>query len=503
MKGNSNYILRSIFKACRRGFIYALALLSIGFYCLSCRPSARDSNRLSDSVNAKVVEPVYFDLEQMQERGSIRALVDNSSTSYFTYKGRLMGYEYELLKRLAKNLDLELEIVVVKSIDDAFDKLNSGEGDVVAFPLTITKERKRYIAFTDRLHTSRQVLVQRKPEGWRKMGRRARDRRMIRDQVELIGQEVHVRKSSSYVDRLENLAEEIGGDIVIVEDEKDVETEFMIKKVLNGEIDYTVADEEIAKVNATYYPDIDVQTPISFPQQIAWALRKNAPEFKDAVNAWLSEIKSKATFNIIYNKYFDSPRASVARAKSDFSSIEGGKLSQYDDLIKVAADTLGWDWRLLASQIYQESRFNPQGKSWAGASGLMQLMPATGKRFGVTNFSDPKQSIKAGTKYIQYLNKMWKTRIDDQEERIKFILASYNVGPGHVIDAFHLAHKYGKDSTQWFDHVEFYLQNKSRPEFYNDPVVRSGYCRGDEPVNYVRQILARYESYKQLIAGES
>lgn len=466
----------------------------------SCHKGGNES-RDTGSGALEAIDPVSFDLDKIKKRGKLIAIVDNSSTGYFLYKGQPMGYDYDLLSLYAKHLGLELQVKLTTSIDQAFRMLNEGEGDVIAYSLTVTKARKQKVAFTENHYTTRQVLVQRKPDNWRQMTRDAINQSLIRNQVDLIGKEVHIRKSSSYVERLHNLSDEIGGDIIILEEKDSAETEELIKRVSNGEFDYTVADETVALVNASYYPNIDVKTAISFPQQIAWAVRKNAPDLLQSLNKWMHGLKRKPTFNVIYNKYFKNNRASVIRAKSDFSSMGGEKVSQYDDIIKAWADTLGWDWRLLASQIYQESKFNPQAESWAGAIGLMQLVPETGHRFGANNLKKPEQSIKAGVRYLQYLDKLWSKTVKDSTERKKFVLASYNVGLGHVVDARELANKYGKDPTKWENNVSYYLLMKSKPEFFRDDIVESGYCRGEEPVNYVRQIFNRYEQYKQLISS--
>ena len=470
-------------------FLLLMLILSIGLN--SC------SNSQVKSKDDQVI--VDLDLDVIRERGVLKALVDNSSTSYFIYKGQLMGYEYELLFLLAEEIGVSLEIILTPSIDEAFKKLNNGEGDIIAFALTVTKERKQHVAFTNSHYTTRQVLVQKKPKNWRKMKLHEIDAKLIRNQVELIGKKIHVRKSSSYAERLHNLSEEIGGDIIIIEDEKDVETEFMIRKVNNEVIQYTIADEDIALVNASYYPDIDIYTPISFPQQIAWAVRKNASELLSYINKWEASLKRTPTYNIIYGKYFKNPRASKKRLHSGFLSLNNGKISPYDDLIKAAADSIDWDWKLFAAQIYQESTFNPEAESWAGAIGLMQLIPETGKRFGADNLLNPAENIKAGTKYMEYLNGLWKKTISDDYERMKFVLASYNVGLGHIIDARELAKKYGASPTKWDGNVAVYLLRKTKPKYFKDKVVKFGYCRGEEPVNYVQNVLLRYDQYKQLI----
>jgi membrane-bound lytic murein transglycosylase F len=274
------------------------------------------------------------------------------------------------------------------------------------------------------------------------------------------------------------------------------ESEAFIRKVAIGEIDYTISDHTIAQVNAAYYDNIDVATVLSLPRQVAWAVRKNSTQLEQAINLWLTKIKKDATFMVIYNRYFKSPRTSLIRMQSDFSSLGGRQLSQFDDIIKDGAEKLGWDWRLLASLVYQESHFTTNNESWAGARGLMQLMPETAKRFGANDLNDPRQSLKAGVGYLKFLDNYWKPKVSNPNERLKFILSSYNAGLSHIIDAYKLAEKHGKDPTKWEDNVEQLLLKKSDPKYYQDSVVTVGYCKCEEPVNYVREILERYQQYK-------
>ncbi len=457
------------------------------FACFSCKQAQKDN---SDS------EPqVQLDLDAIVKRGYINALVDNNSISYFIYKGHPMGYEYELLKLLAEHLNVDLKIKVTSGIERAIEQLNSGEGDIIAFPLAITKPLKTSVSFTYPHFNAYQVLVQRKPENWRRLTLDQVNENLIRNPVDLIGKEIHVISGTSHAMRLKNLSEELGGDIIIKEDTINSESESLVRKVALGEIDYTVADHMLAHVNASYYPSLDVQTVLSMPQQIAWALRKNAPNLLGTINQWLAKIKKGPTFMVIYNRYFKSPRTSLMRMNSDYSSLGGNKLSQYDILIKEGAEKLGWDWRLLASIVYQESKFQMGDESWAGAQGLMQLMPETAKRFGANDVYDPKENIKAGVNYLRYLDRYWTKRIANEEERMKFILASYNAGLAHILDSRKLAEKYGKDSQRW-DDVEFFLLKKSDPKFYKDPLSKAGYCKCEEPVNYVKDVLLRYEEYK-------
>jgi membrane-bound lytic murein transglycosylase F len=237
---------------------------------------------------------------------------------------------------------------------------------------------------------------------------------------------------------------------------------------------------------------------MSFRQRIAWAVRPNSPQLLASVNAWIVAMKLETDFYVIYNKYFKNKKNYRMRAKSEYYSKTGGRISPYDDQLEQFSANLNWDWRLLAAQVYQESRFDPGSCSWMGACGLMQLMPATAKRYGITDLDDPDQNLRAGTRYLQSLTKQW-THIPDSVERIKFILASYNAGPGHIQDACRLAEKYGKDPLVWTNNVDEYVVLKSKPAYYNDAVVTFGYCRGQEPFDYVNEILTRYEDYRQHI----
>ena len=479
-------------------------LIAIGF-CLMISACVKSQPEIeAEPEEEPFPDPITFDLDQIKQRGSLIAIVDNSTTSYFVYKGQPMGYEYELLSLLAESLGVELKLVITKDIEDALRKLNTGEGDIVAYNLTITKKRSELISFTEHLSLSRQVLVQKKPDNWHQMKLHEIEKLMVRDPVELIGQEVYVRKSSSFVERLQHLSDEMGGDINIIEEPGDVEVERLIQQVSDGHIKYTVADENVAKLNATYHKNLDTETPISFSQRIAWGVRKNSAQLLDTTNQWLEGMKKEAAYYTIYDRYFKSPKASLKRVTSDYSNLAGShQLSPYDDLIKKGAMELGWDWELLAALIFQESKFDPKADSWVGAKGLMQLMPATAKQFGAADPENPEQSIKAGVKKLKWLDEFWQEKVPDDGERLKFILGSYNVGQGHVLDARKLSVKHGKDSTIWDDNVAYFLLKKSEPEFYKDPVVSAGYCRGSEPVNYVEEILHRTEQYRQLLAKES
>ena len=433
----------------------------------------------------------------MRERGKLIAVTDFNSTNYFIYRGEPMGFHYELLKQFSEYLNLNLEIITENDINKAFKMLNNGKSDLIAFDLTINLSRKKEIRFTEPLNQTRQVLVQRKPGNWRTMTIDDIEKKIIRDQLQLAGKNIYVQIGASSAECLKTLESQIGDTISI--NEVPYETENLISMVAKGEIDYAVCDENIASVNAGYFPIIDAATPVSFSQYNAWGIRKVCSDkLASELNAWITTFKKSDSYALLYAKYFRNDRSNKIFS-SDYYSLSTGKVSPWDNIIKSFSDSLKWDWRLLASLIFQESRFDPTVKSLAGATGLMQIMPETGKNFGIDIMSSPENNIKAGVLYINYLQKFFSDRIPNSTERLKFVLAAYNAGAGNVIDAMKLAGKNGKDPLVWDNNVAVWLQKKSEPRYFNDPVVENGYCRGDESVNFVSQVLGRFSEYKNII----
>lgn len=436
-------------------------------------------------------------LEKVLEKGKLKAVTDYSSVNYLIYRGEPMGYQYELLKNFTDYLGVDLEMVIEKNLDKSIRMLKNGKVDLMAMGLTITNDRKKQFTFTDPIMTTEQVLVQRKPDNYRKMKTKDEiESHLLRNQMDLAKKTVYVQKGTIFAQRLTILADEIGDTIHVIEEDKDVEE--LIAAVARGEIDYTVADKYIALINTRYYPNIDVNTKVSFPQHVAWAVKKGQTGLADTINDWLRTFKKTLMFRLLYNKYFKNIRAAKI-AGSKYNSYGGGHLSPYDDLIKKASPIVGWDWRLLASMIYQESEFKPNVRSWVGAYGLMQLMPETLKKYDLDTLSSPEDQIMAGAKYLRYLEKQLPPEISDSMQRIKFTLAAYNAGIGHVFDARRLTKKYGKDKNVWDNNVDFYIKNLSDHYYYHDDLVQYGYLRGDETYNFVKEIFNRFEDYKNLI----
>lgn len=430
-------------------------------------------------------DSIPMDLPQLKAKGEITAVTLYSSTSYFQYKMQPMGYEYDLIKDFAASQGLTLNVKVAENAARLVEMLEAGEADVVAYPIQINNRMKEQVLYCGREELDSQVLIQRSNKG----------DTILTDVTELIGKEVYVKPNTKYYERLKNLDVELGGGIYIKDIEKDtVTTEDLIGMVSQGEIPYTISDENTARLNKTYYWNINIDLKISFLQRSSWIVRKSSPELAKAINAWVSNNTGNHVYKAVTKRYFELSKRPFS---TEMPEVKNGHVSPYDELFRKHAKNIGWDWQLLASIAYQESRFNPDVVSWAGAEGLMGIMPNTAKALGVTphELKEPETGIRTGVDCLRRFRQGF-SKITDPSEKIKFTLGAYNAGIGHVYDAQRLAEKFGKNPNIWDNNVAEYIRLKNDPEYYNDPVCKHGYLRGSETYNYVREVFDRYNYYK-------
>ncbi len=233
---------------------------------------------------------------------------------------------------------------------------------------------------------------------------------------------------------------------------------------------------------------------------LVWTVGKNAPLLRQSVNEWCAQAGTMPESKMLHRKYFEGLLfRPVHRGKpaAQMLNMKAGIISKYDALFKRYAGTIDWDWRLLASLAYQESSFNPSAVSWAGAQGLMQMMPATAASVGISegDLMNPESSIAGATRYLRKLDRTF-SDIHDRNERLNFVLASYNGGSHHIRDAMALAQKHGKNPHVWQGNVDQYVLLLSKPMYYNDASVKYGYMHGSETFNYVKQIRSRHNFYR-------
>lgn len=416
---------------------------------------------------------------------TLRVATLYSPTSYFIYRDEPMGYDYSLLRQFASDKGMAVKLTVATSLPKMIELLDSEKVDLLAYEIPVTTEFKRKVTACGPEYFTHQVLVQPRKDG----------KPQITDETQLVGKEIYVEDNSKYKFRLQNLNEELGGGIVIHAIDRDtLITEDLIEMVSSGAIPLTVVDSDIARLNRTYYRDLDISLPLSFPQKSSWGVSPEKQWLADSVNAWFAQEKPKERQARLLKRYFELSKNDDTRFNINIDFAKG-IISPYDTLFRKYAAEIGMDWRLLAAQGYHESHFDTTRVSWAGARGIMQIMPRTARAYHLsdTEITNPEANIRTATRIIKDLDKSLAKRVADNNERRKFVIAAYNSGIAHIYDAIALAKKYGKNPQLWDGNVEAALLMKANPEYYSDPVCKAGYFRGRETVAYVREVMEFYE----------
>jgi membrane-bound lytic murein transglycosylase F len=450
----------------------------------------RNNPDLKAAIDAFLVEhaltggedEVYFaDLSEIKKRKVLRVLTRNTSSTFFIYKGEQLGFEYELAKEFAKSIGVLLEIVIPTSREALLDYLASGKGDLIAAGMSRTAEREKRFSFSAPYQFVSELLI---------VPTKDKTTKGLND---LKGKTISVRKSSSYYETLMTMKESLGFNIALLPE--DLETEDILTQVGADKIAATVADSNIVQLEMTYNNNIRSVGPLGDIVEIGWMMRRDQSELKKELDDFMKKLYRGTFYNIMVKKYFKDFKG--GRTEQKLRADRGGQLSPFDALVKKHARAHEMDWRLITAQMYQESGFNPKATSWVGAKGLMQVMPRTAQELRIDNLEDPNNGILAGTRVMARYSNYFNSPDISAKDRIRFALASYNCGPGHVYDARDLAKQMGLDANRWFGHVEKAMFLLSKPEIAKK--VRYGYCRCEEPVNYVSHIQNRYDHYVQIV----
>ena len=437
----------------------------------------------------EVVEDTLTVLQHLQEKGKLVAVTNCEIINYNTENPTPSGFEYELLSDFCQSNGLELEMIVNENLDSCFSLLDSCKVDIVAVCIGSNREMKRRYLITNPILMQRSVLVQRLPNNWSQMSTANElENQLLRSSVDLAGKTIHLPQGSHEVKLLEHLSDQIGDTIYIVECDSLNSVE-LVQAVSTGQIDYTVVEEYVARMASIDLRGLDTKLTVSVEQPMGWAIANHDGDSSLLVvlNNWIENFEQR-NLNRILAKYVNKGNVFGRRKPRE------GELSGFDDIIKKTAQNIGWDWRLLASLIYQESRFMMDLESEKGAFGLMQLMPVVMEKYGIGYDATPEEQLEAGGQLLHYLDECFENKVTDSVERVKFVLAAYNAGLGHVYDAQRLALKYGKYPDVWDNNVDYFILNKSK--YCNDTCCRAGYLRGTETYRFVEEVLDRYYQYQ-------
>ncbi len=416
-------------------------------------------------------------LDRIENAGEITVLTRNNAHCYYIYRDRPMGFEYELARAFSEYLGVKLK-VITPTWEGLVDALSSEKGDFIASSMTITDSRKKLMDFSDEYLSMQQMVILHT------------NNYQIKGIEDLEGKTVHVRRGTSYEERLKQLNYE--GIHINIKLHDDTPTEELIRMVAEKEIEITVADSNIADLNRRYYPDVKGAFSIEKAETLGWAVKKGEKALLKKINNFLDKIKKDGTFKEIYERYYKYT------APFDYADLKiyhrriKTRLPKYKKVIRKAAMKYGFDWRLIAAVIYQESHFDPGARSFTGVEGIMQLTRETARDMGIEDRNDPEQGIMGGVKYLNRLYKGWNDA--SNQDRLLITLASYNVGRGHILDAQEIALEKGLEPNSWSDLKEI-LPLLSYSKYYKNS--QYGYCRGREPVEYVKGILTYYDILKR------
>lgn len=472
--------------------ILLLTLMGTGASLYGCSSS---ESQQQDSLQVTVTEPVDRDYDDIKEEGVLRMITRYSSNTYFLHQGIEWGFEYELVRRFANEHDLALEVVIIGVNENPYDLLNSGRGDLIAGNYAKTARRKKYVDFTRPYNLVDQVVVysadiENPPQTVRALAKS--------------GMAVTIRRNSSYYHRIQHLWEQgIDVSVNLVPNIKD--TESLLFDVSQHKYDATVADDNIFKASDKYMNGLVRGPTIAKNDTIAWAVRKNADQLENKLDSFLydhfrfrgkgQKPKRSLFLEILQNRYFEGGKQVASYYNPSPDMQKKGRISPYDKLIQSVADSAGLDWLMLTSMVAQETKFNPQAKSWAGAVGLMQILPRYSEVSDSTLLYNERVNLREGAriikKHLEHYSYM------DSTNQWSFALAAYNAGQGHLADARRLAIDHNKNPNNW-QHVSNALLKLMHRKYYQN--ARYGFCRGIETVQYVREIKNRYEIYKNILA---
>lgn len=448
------------------------------FFCFSCH--------LKRESPSEFIWPEPSCLEKILTKGTLDVSMFYNTTDYYVYKGITRGFHYDLARDFANYLGVRLQIVEVNNnIDSAIQKLQDNRYDLLAVSLSQTPERKEFLHFSQPFFQTGEVLIQSKADT------------TIRNIADLNGKEIFIPKSAdSYKKVLQQIQDSLNIHIYITETDQ-YSHEDLMHLVEEGKINYTVIDENMVQASRFSLKNIDYSLKLQDSISVSWATSPESRLLTDEINDWLVQIRKNGKLNYLYKRYFNNHR-SVPHHTSKYALLNKGTISPFDPLLQEQSKRIGWDWRLLAALVFTESQFIPEAESAVGAYGLMQIIPETAEHFKVYNYFPPDSNVFVGVSYLQYLDRYFISHVPDSTERIKFVLASYNAGPGHVLDAIRLAEKYGKDPQVWNHNVAEYLLRKNQPEFYQNPLSKNGYCNGPQAYHYVERVLETYNNYKNI-----
>jgi len=429
-------------------------------------------------------------LAKIKKEKKLNVVLLNAPSTYYIGSEGAQGFEYDLLKSYAKHLGVKLNITPAHTVKEALELSKNPNIYITSASLAKTPSREKLYHFgPSYFEVQEQVICNRGMLGSSKFPR---------DVEDLEGLSIMVGDDTSYSETLNKLKED-GFDINVTMT-SDYSTEELLEMVAKHQIDCTVADSNIYSLNVKFFPEIALAFSISGREQLAWLLPKGAKKLEADMYTWLNDFNQQGKMTQLKDHYYSYVLFFDYYNTKVFYKRLKSRLPRYKKYFEEVSKRFKIPWTLLAAVSYQESHWNPRAKSFTGVRGLMMLTKNTAKILGVKNRLNPRESILGGTRHLNQMIKNVPKSVEG-ENRLKFALAAYNIGMGHIKDAQKLAKKLGLNQNIWSD-MKIVLPLLSQKRYYRS--LKYGYARGAEPVRYVeaiynyKDILEKYEKEEAL-----
>lgn len=436
---------------------------------------------------------------EIEMSDTIRAITIPSSFTAFEYRNKWYGHEYELMQRIADSLGLQLEIIEAESEQAIIDSLFSGAADISIWPMSQSIGNEYwYLRSTGPSWSDSQVIAT------------MRKLKPIPDSDTLTHYRISIVENSRqwqvFHDDSVRMNYDFSHFVIDSISPDSLTTEEITENMVKGHTEAVMLRSNVARLLKSYYPTMKVSAPLpNSSDLVSWHAITGADTLRhkiDSVMALIGNDSIAPFYSITHKRYFQKARGRHGRRYS--FSLMDGQLSPYDTIFMRCAKEIDWDWRLLASIAYIESKFDHTQISNRGPIGLMQLMPATVRNLNYTEEEviDPSLNVSVAVMLIKRIQSGLRAKLPDVSEQnlIYFTIASYNIGPGHIYDAINLADELGYNPQIWYDNVEQCLRLKSDPKYYGMPVVKLGPCNGNFTINYLHEVLDTYESFCNTVA---
>jgi membrane-bound lytic murein transglycosylase F len=419
----------------------------------------------------KIAVPLETHVENCHD--TLHALIFYHASDYFVYRGSPIGFQYDMLKIMAKDMNKQIQITVESDPENAFFSCFTNDYDLVAMDVKKNQIFVNYLNFSEPHSYSYPVLISRKGT------------KICDTSVNVL----HIPDLFPVDITLVDVDHASKWEMVYEEHQN---TEDLFELLAEKKVDFIASDYNLAVTLLPFYPSLKILGRIGSDFNREWVLNPENPNLNDSINSWLDDFKRTKQYSSLCQRYLT---ASSHVIQQSFGKSSRTSISTYDAIIKKYCKPYNLDWRFVSSIIFQETKFNTDLVGVGGSFGIMQLMPETALNYGITDTSSVEEQIRAGIKHIYALYKKY-LDIKNEQDRLYVTAAAYNAGSGHLQDAMALCAKYEKDSVDTWQRIFKYLSLKSQKEYYNDPVVRCGYYPGNHSIKYAKEVMARYEAYK-------